>query len=59
MNLQSGSPAPEPSPAGSKPEPSLKDDVVIRYEGVCKRFGDKVVLQDLDLTVKQIGRAHV
>src|SRR5262245_5793728 len=28
-------------------------DVVIRYERVCKRFGPKVVLQDLDLTVRR------
>ncbi len=26
-------------------------DPIIRYEGVCKRFGDKVVLKDLDLEV--------
>ena len=53
MNLQSGSTAPEPSTAGPGPSAAVKDDVVIRYEGVCKRFGDKVVLQDLDLAVKQ------
>lgn len=29
------------------------DDVVIRYEDVCKRFGPKVVLQDLNLTVRR------
>jgi phospholipid/cholesterol/gamma-HCH transport system ATP-binding protein len=28
-------------------------DVVIRYEKVCKRFGPKVVLQDLDLEVRR------
>src|SRR5262245_17202393 len=28
-------------------------DAVIRYERVCKRFGSKVVLQDLDLTVRR------
>lgn len=28
-------------------------EVVIRYEGVCKRFGPKVVLQDLDLSVRR------
>ena len=27
------------------------DDPIIRYDGVCKRFGDKVVLKDLDLEV--------
>ncbi len=29
------------------------DDVVIRYENVCKRFGDKVVLHDLNLVVRR------
>lgn len=29
----------------------MTDDVVIRYEKVCKSFGNKVVLNDLDLTV--------
>ena len=28
-------------------------EVVIRYENVCKRFGPKVVLQDLDLSVRR------
>jgi phospholipid/cholesterol/gamma-HCH transport system ATP-binding protein len=28
-------------------------EVVIRYEKVCKRFGDKVVLHDLDLSVRR------
>jgi phospholipid/cholesterol/gamma-HCH transport system ATP-binding protein len=32
---------------------SAGGDVVIRYERVCKRFGPKVVLQDLDLTVRR------
>jgi phospholipid/cholesterol/gamma-HCH transport system ATP-binding protein len=32
---------------------SASGDVVIRYERVCKRFGSKVVLQDLDLTVRR------
>jgi phospholipid/cholesterol/gamma-HCH transport system ATP-binding protein len=32
---------------------SVGGDVVIRYERVCKRFGPKVVLQDLDLTVRR------
>ena len=53
MNLQSGPSAPEPSREGASPDPAVKDDVVIRYEGVCKRFGNKVVLQDLDLAVRQ------
>ncbi len=30
-----------------------QDDVVIRYEDVCKRFGDKVVLHDLNLSVRR------
>lgn len=30
-----------------------RGEVVIRYERVCKRFGDKVVLQDLDLEVRR------
>jgi phospholipid/cholesterol/gamma-HCH transport system ATP-binding protein len=30
-----------------------RGDVVIRYERVCKRFGPKVVLQDLDLVVRR------
>jgi phospholipid/cholesterol/gamma-HCH transport system ATP-binding protein len=29
------------------------DGAVIRFESVCKRFGDKVVLQDLNLTVRR------
>jgi len=29
------------------------DDWVIRFERVCKRFGEKVVLQDLDLSVRR------
>jgi len=32
---------------------STGGDVVIRYERVCKRFGPKVVLHDLDLTVRR------
>ena len=32
---------------------SATGEVVIRYERVCKRFGAKVVLQDLDLTVRR------
>src|SRR5262249_15823963 len=32
---------------------TMADEVVIRYEQVCKRFGPKVVLQDLDLTVRR------
>ena len=31
----------------------MADDVVIRFEKVCKAFGDKVVLKDLDLEVKR------
>jgi phospholipid/cholesterol/gamma-HCH transport system ATP-binding protein len=30
-----------------------RGEVVIRYERVCKRFGSKVVLHDLDLTVRR------
>ena len=30
-----------------------QEEVVIRYESVCKRFGAKVVLQDLDLSVRR------
>jgi len=30
-----------------------QSEVVIRYEKVCKRFGPKVVLQDLDLSVRR------
>ncbi len=29
------------------------EDVIIRYENVCKRFGEKVVLNDLNLEVKR------
>ncbi|MSR61699.1 MAG: ATP-binding cassette domain-containing protein [Planctomycetes bacterium] len=32
---------------------SAHGEVVIRYEKVCKRFGPKVVLQDLDLSVRR------
>jgi len=31
----------------------VSDDVVIRYDKVCKRFGSKVVLHDLDLIVRR------
>ena len=31
----------------------MSDEVVIRYESVCKRFGPKVVLQDLNLDVRR------
>jgi len=31
----------------------VSDEVVIRYESVCKRFGPKVVLQDLNLDVRR------
>ena len=36
-----------------EPEKRGSDEVVIRYEKVCKRFGPKVVLQDLDLAVRR------
>ena len=32
---------------------SGSDEVVIRYDNVCKRFGSKVVLQDLNLDVRR------
>jgi phospholipid/cholesterol/gamma-HCH transport system ATP-binding protein len=33
--------------------PPKDDDVVIRFDKVCKSFGDKVVLKDLDLEVRR------
>lgn len=35
----------------STPEPQVDREVVIRYERVCKSFGEKVVLKDLSLDV--------
>lgn len=32
---------------------TAKGDVVIRYEGVCKRFGHKVIFAGLDLEIRQ------
>jgi len=34
-------------------KPSVGNEVVVRYEHVSKRFGSKVVLQDLDLVVRR------
>ncbi|MCZ6598148.1 MAG: ATP-binding cassette domain-containing protein [Planctomycetota bacterium] len=34
-------------------QPATSDEVVIRYDKVCKSFGDKVVLKDLDLEVRR------
>ncbi len=36
-----------------EPAGSPQEEVVIRYEKVCKSFGEKVVLQDLDLSVRR------
>lgn len=37
----------------------MADDVVIRFEKVCKRFGPKVVLKDLDLSVHRGERLAI
>jgi phospholipid/cholesterol/gamma-HCH transport system ATP-binding protein len=49
MTAETAATSAQPRPAGK----TGGGEAVIRYEQVCKRFGPKVVLEDLDLTVKR------
>lgn len=50
----SGNPSPQPAPPRQEHEPdSAGDDVVIRVRNLVKRFGDKTILDGIDLDVRR------